>query len=196
MDFSGFLSFHSMNCLSTIELVEDQNEVTNSCTSPCYVCLNPGPIMIHHGLRSRQSHNGQSGQPHGLIGVATIVRRQPDHSSSSQSNSRHSIQHEGHQRCLVFGKLPEPHHNQTRHFHHQCYRHQSSYSPETSGDGAGTIRWITASKNSDSAWLPLKTLSAPPSLEIYNSLTRCPNYRPTNRNGYNKDDSLWADTKI
>lgn len=159
---------------------------------PLVVCLNPGPIMIHHGLRSRQSHNGQMGQPNGLSGV----RHQPDHSSSSQSNSRHSIQHEGHQRCLVFGKLAEPHHNQTHpnHFHHQRYQHQSYYSPDPSDNSAGAIRWITARKNFNSAWLT--TLSAPPSLEIYNSLTHCQNYRHANRNGYNKENSLWADTKI
>lgn len=169
------------------------------CVRP--LVLNPGPIVSHHhGLRSRQCHsNGQSGQPNGITAVASLIRLQPEHSSSSHSNSRHSIQHEGHQRCLVFGKLPESHHNQPPHCCHYHHQHQqTSYycSSEMGGHNGGAIRWITARKNFNSVWLPLTTLSAPPSLEIYDS--RCQNCRRANDNGYIKNNSntLLADTKI
>ena len=191
-----------------------QKVTWNSCAPPPYLNLGPIVSYLQHGLRSRHSGmNGQlPGQPqHGITAVASLIRhQQPDHSSSSHSNSRHSIQHEGHQRCLVFGKLPETHqqNNQPHHYchHRQTSTHQQQHeqqqcvyyccsSLETTGGNGGAIRWITARKNFNSVWLPLTTLSAPPSLEIYES--RCRNYRRTNNdNGYNISNNFLADTKI
>ena len=159
--------------------------------APCY--LNSGPHSSHHGLRSRQC-NGQGGQPHGTTGGITALLRQQDHSSSSQSNSRHSIQHEGHQRCLVFGKLSEPH-NQHQHQHHQLHHYYSEaggVGASVVSNGSSSIRWIAARNHLINACLP--ALSAPPSLEIYESLTRFQSYRRST-DGCNKDPSF-TDTKI
>lgn len=158
---------------------------------PCY--LNPGP-HLPHGLRSRHC-NGQGGQPNGVTGGITALLRQQDHSSSSQSNSRHSIQHEGHQRCLVFGKLSETHiqhYNQHHHHQSQHYFSEAGGAGSVASNGGSSIRWIAARNHLNSAWLP--TLSAPPSLEIYDSLTRYQSYRRST-GGCNKDLSL-NDTKI
>lgn len=165
---------------------------------------------MHGQLRLRQfGTNGQGGQPNGVVlGGAVNLVRQPDASSSSHSNSRHSIQHEGHQRCLVFGKLSD---QQNVNHHHQHHHHSDVVGVGVGCGGGGgglglglgltnlngnsgshSIRWMTTRNHLIAAWLP--ALSSPPSLEIYDTFNRYQTYRRST-SGCNKE-TLLADTKI
>lgn len=162
--------------------------------------VHAGPLL--HGLRSQRqfSLNGQGQQPNGSKnngGGPSVLRQPADNSSSSQSNSRHSIQHEGHQRCLVFGKLSsESAHQQNQQQHNCCHPLETGVLMAINGrsHSSHSGRWMSARNHLISAWLP--TLSSPPSLEIYDSLNRNQTYRRTNSSCCNNKETQFADTKI
>lgn len=152
-------------------------------------CLHPGPYINHRVLRTRRC-NSQAAQLNGTSGGAVSTVRQADHSSSSQNNSRHSVQHEGHQRCLVFAKASEP---QAANHHHQQPFLMESGSGVMASNGSHSIHWTRSRHHMISAWLPALVSSS--SLhETCNSLARYQTYRRS-ASDYNKD-TLLADTKI